>query len=356
MGKHWRKYNVGKYRLGRLHDKAVVCWTDEAATPRRRILGVIASEVEARAALDRWVRAATLLKSRDTKTVADIWDDYRADRQKDGKQVANFDWDWKALEPRFGSLEVDAITADVCRSYARDRMAMGKSAGTVWTELTRLRSCINWAAKRRVIALAPYVWVPAKPPPKQRVMSEWEVIALLDACKVPHIRLFVILAISTGARTGAILQLTWDRVDFAAGTIDLRSTEAVNPLTKEARKGRAVVPMTAEARAALTEALTGALSGHVIEWDGEPVSKVRKGFQAAVDAAKLQGVTPHTLRHTAATWLEEDGVDMRRISRVLGHRDQRTTERIYAKPGAETLRPAADVIDMRLQRGKLAKK
>jgi integrase len=221
VGKRWRKYSVGKYRLGYLKGQAVVCWEDDAGPHRRRI-GQCVSEVEARAKLDLWVSRVELIKARDSKTVSEIWTAYRGDRAKDGKVIINFDNDWKALKPRFEALNLDAITADICRDYADARHKAGKSASTIWTELTRLRSCLNWAQKRRVIAVAPYVWVPTKPDGRQRVMTEAEVRALLDACKVPHVRLFVILAITTAGRSGAICGLTWDKIDFEAGTIDLR--------------------------------------------------------------------------------------------------------------------------------------
>jgi integrase len=353
MGKRWRKYAVGKYRLGQLHGEAVVCWRDEKG-PHRRRLGVN-TEIEGRAALDSWVRSVTLLRERQTKTVQDIFDAYRADREKDGKLIANFDNDWKALKPRFGDMEVDAITDDVCRDYAAMRFEGGKSASTIWTELTRLRSCINWALKRRIISTAPYIWVPSKPEGRTTTMTADEVLSLIDACVMPHLKLFVILAITTGARSAAICQLEWTRVDFESGMIDYRRKEAVNPLTKRTMKGRAVVALTAEARAALIEAKTGALTGHVIEWDGLPVKKIRKAFAAAVKRAGLpKTITPHVLRHTVATWLDEDGIPMERISKMLGHRDRRTTEKIYSKPGVDVLRPAADVIDLRLKRKKVA--
>lgn len=290
-----------------------------------------------------------IIKASESKTVQPIWDAYRADREKDGKLMVNFDNDWKPLKTRFGNLEVNAITADVCRDYARARHDAGKSASTIWTELTRLRSCLNWAQKRSVIVRSPYIWVPTKPEGRTRVMSEAEVRKLLDACKVPHIKLFVILAITTAGRSAAICGLTWDKIDFEAGTIDLRSSEIINPLTKRSQKGRAFVPMAAEARAALQDANAGALTDYVIEWDGEPVKKVRKAFNAAASAAKLDGVTPHTLRRTAATWLEEGDVDMGRISRLLGHRDRRTTEKIYSRPRPSHLQGAADIIDMKIR-------
>lgn len=353
MGKRWRKYSAGpngKYRLGQLHGEAVVCWRDApGAKPHRRRLGVF-TEVEGRAKLDNFARGVTLLRERETKTVEDVWDAYKADREKDGKLIANFDNDWKALKPRFASMNVDAVEADVCRDYAEARDKLGKSASTIWTELTRLRSCLNWAFKRNVIGIKPYVWVPTKPDGRTRVMTEEEVLALLDACKMPHVKLFVVMAISTAGRSGAICQLKWDKIDFEAGTIDLRSSVKPNVLTKRVQKGRAFVAMTAEARAALTEAKQGALTDYVIEWDGEPVKKVRKAFMAAVKAAKLEDVTPHVLRHTVISWLDEDGIPMERISKLAGHRDVNTTRKIYAKPGVKVLKPAADIIDLRLKR------
>lgn len=349
MGKHWRKYAVGPYRLGQLKGQVVAVWTDANGHHRRR-LGRAASEVEARALLDAWARRVALIKADAAQTVGELWAAYVQDRLADGKQAPQFKDAWRALRPRFDRLPVDAITADVCRDYTRERIAAGVSQGSVWTELTKLRSCINWAHKRRVIASAPYVWIPSKPPPKQRVLTPEEAIALMDACIMPHVRLFVLLALTTGARSGAILGLTWDRVDLARRTIDLREPEVVDPLTKRVRKGRSVVPMTDGARAALQDAKAGALSDYVIEWDGERVAKVRKGFMAAASRAGLADVTPHTLRHTAASWMASDGVEMERIARHLGHRDPNTSRQIYAKPDVESLRPAADVIDMRIRR------
>ena len=206
MGKRWRKYAVGKYRLGQLYGEAVVCWRDApGAKPHRRRLGVH-TEIEGRAELNSWVHRATLLRERMTKTIGDIWEAYKADREKDGKLIANFENDWKALKARFGNMEINALTVDVCRDYATTRDASGKSISTIWTELTRLRSCLNWAQKRRVITVAPYVWVPSKPDGRTRVMTAEEVLHLLDACKMPHLRLFVILAITTGGRSSAIRQ------------------------------------------------------------------------------------------------------------------------------------------------------
>jgi integrase len=90
--------------------------------------------------------------------------------------------------------------------------------------------------------------------------------------------------------------------------------------------------MNAQLKEALEEAYkVRGLSNFVIEHGGNPVGSVKKGFAAAVKRAKLEDVSPHVLRHTAAVWLAEAGWPMSAIARLLGHKDSRITERVYAK-------------------------
>jgi integrase len=345
MGKRWRKYANGRFRLGQLNKQAVAVWRDDYGTKHRYRLEAW-TESEGRSALDAFVRKRDRLTGDEATTIAAIYASYQADREKDGKQAANFVESWKALKGRFANLTPDDITADLCRAYTTERTNAGKSAGTAWTELTRLRSALHWAKRHRIIKEVPYVWIPQKPPAKTRVLNQAEVIRLLEGCKMPHVRLFVILALCTGGRTGALLELTWDRVDLEAGTIDLRIDEPSNPLLKTARKGRAKVPMNNLARAALQEARQGALTDFVVEWDGEPIKSVRKGFSEACRRAGLEDVTPHTLRHTAASWMESGGIPMGQISRFLGHKTESVTRNIYSKPDTKHLQPAAKILDL----------
>jgi hypothetical protein len=56
-----------------------------------------------------------------------------------------------------------------------------------------------------------------------------------------------------------------------------------------------------------------------VEWNREPVSDVGRAFgNAVVDAGLGSDVTPHVLRHTAATWLMHAGVDMWEAAGFLG--------------------------------------
>jgi integrase len=57
----------------------------------------------------------------------------------------------------------------------------------------------------------------------------------------------------------------------------------------------------------------------VVEWNGKSIRSVRKAFAAAVRAASLgKAVTPHVLRHTAATWAMQNGADLWQAAGFLG--------------------------------------
>ncbi|TMV83752.1 hypothetical protein FGG78_22395, partial [Thioclava sp. BHET1] len=138
--------------------------------------------------------------------------------------------------------------------------------------------------------------------------------------------------VTTAGRVGAILDLTWDRVDMLRGQINLRA-DAEGP-----RKGRAIVPMNGLSRPALLAAEAASLSDYVIEWAGGPVKSIRKGFTRTVERAGLTDVTPHVLRHTAAVYMAEGGVPMQKISQYLGHSSTAVTERTYARFAPDHLR------------------
>ncbi|MEO9650495.1 MAG: tyrosine-type recombinase/integrase [Roseobacter sp.] len=84
-------------------------------------------------------------------------------------------------------------------------------------------------------------------------------------------------------------------------------------------------------RAALQTARNAALTDYVVEYACGPVKSFRNGFTAACRRAGLEGVTIHTLRHTAAVYMAEAGVDMSKISQYLGHSNTAITERVYAR-------------------------
>jgi Phage integrase family len=78
-----------------------------------------------------------------------------------------------------------------------------------------------------------------------------------------------------------------------------------------------------------------------VEWHGAGVRSVKTAFKTAVNLAGLPGkVTPHTLRHTAATWLMQAGVDKWEAAGFLGMSVE-MLDRVYGHHHADHLRGAA---------------
>jgi integrase len=126
-------------------------------------------------------------------------------------------------------------------------------------------------------------------------------------------------------------------VDLGGGRIDYG--------TGRGNKGRVrSVPISAELMATLRAAQQLATSDDVVEFARERVGSVRTGFTAACRRARLAGVTPHTLRHTAATWMAQSAVPMWEIAGYLGQKDVGMVERVYGHHSPEHLRTASTAI------------
>lgn len=245
--------------------------------------------------------------------------------------------------PFWGRCDPEELTVEQCRTYTARRRAEGRSDGTIHTELGHLRTVLCWGVKRRHIAHASHIDRPSKPAPKDHYLTRDDVDRLVAVATTPHVRLAIILMIGTGARSRALLDLTWQRCDFKRGLIKLK-----NDAETKNQKGRATIPMNNTVRAALMDAREGALSDHVIEWAGKPVASLKKGLATTAKKASVQGVSPHVMRHTAAVWMAEAGCSMDEIAQFLGHSDSRVTQRVYARFSPDYLRQPASVLEIDL--------
>lgn len=325
------------FSIGRLRGGFCVYWHDETGRRiRHQLQARTRAESEAEA-LDLY-RAKRFVQSQTGATVAQIWDEYRKDLG-DRPTAKTMGYTGKAVLAHFGHYRPDQITTELCRAYARDRMAKRISQGAVHTELGHLRSAMTWAEKNRVITAAPHIERPSKPTPKERFLTKEEIAGLIDSAEAPHVALAIHLLFATAGRVGAVLDLTWDRVDMDRGIINLRLDDA------RTRKGRAIVPINRGLMAALQTAKAAALSDHVVEWGGGRVHSIRKGFEAAVRRAKLEGVTLHTIRHSAAVAMVSSGIPMTQVAQYLGHSNTAITYSTYGRFAPDHLAEAAEVLD-----------
>jgi integrase len=327
------------YRLVRFRGKFAVTW-HEGGRRFRRSLGVD-NRADADRRLAQFIAAQTAARSvgRSSLTVAEAWQGYTASLgNKPSAVTASFQW--KAIGPAFADRNAETLTEDDCNRYVDARRKLGRSDSTIWSELSRLRSALRWAEHKRLIDRAPKIWIPAQSPPRDKRMTREQVSAFIGACEFPHVKLFAILAATTGARMGAILSLEWSRVDVERGLIHY-----ADPTIARTNKGRATTPINDLARNALVEAKRGATSPYVIEWAGQRVKSVKKGLATASARAGLPPVTPHMFRHTAASIMAESGVPFSEIAQLLGHSNTKMVETVYGKYSPSYLRKAASALE-----------
>ena len=307
-----------RYRIAK-HKRGFVCVIYDG--PNRRRVGLKATDrFQATAEAAELVGHIEQRKPRQRLTVGQIVGMYLEQSEAIWKDVDRHHA--KALREHFGSARVDALEDQFVKEFAH--RSKGR-VGTLRKRLGILRAALRWAERKALIDKAPHIWLPPAPPPRDRRLSREEFARLEDAAKdTHHLRLFLWLARYTAARAGAILSLRWGQCDFEGRRITLGGSGR--------QKRRAVVPMHPGLAIALALSKEGAETDHVIEWAGKPVKSIKNAFRRAVkDAGLGKEVTPHALRHTAASWMAEAGVPMSEIAAVLGHSDSRVTEKVYAK-------------------------
>jgi site-specific recombinase XerD len=145
----------------------------------------------------------------------------------------------------------------------------------------------------------------------------------------------ILILISTGLRVGELVQLRPEDLDTESGALRVRG---------KGRRERCVFVVDARlrivmARLAKRSNVKALLAPDAANWSTQSVRRELRRFARSAGLEKR--VTPHMLRHTCATLLLEDGVDLRFLQRLLGHENIATTA-IYAHVGDVGLRRALE--------------
>lgn len=231
-----------------------------------------------------------------------------------------------ALKAGLGAIPTRSLSKADINAY---RARRGISDGSLRRELGTLVAAINHAVRERRISRddAPTIWLPPKPEPKDRWLTYDEADRLLmvarlrpeihsdrakGATRLPRVYRFIVLALATWSRKTALLELRRSQVDLVRKVINLNPPGRV-----QTRKRRPVLPIADMAfddiKRMCLDADRDGLE-HLLDHPGS----IRKAFDTAVEDAGLEGVTPHTLRHTGATWAAQEGVSLFDIAGVLG--------------------------------------
>lgn len=226
----------------------------------------------------------------------------------------------------------------------------GVTPSSISRDLSVIRAAVTRAWKDGDLAACPYIPdidKDEKSPPREKVLSQKEFAALLDAAP-PHLFMFLMLAFCTAGRRGTMLEAGPESINFENNLIDLNPKGRV-----QTRKRRPALPIAKTLRPWLMGCREETFVGY--DWRGReltegerkprPVLSIKKAFRTAREQVGLgKDVIPYTIRHTLATELRKRGVPEWEVKTFMGHAAMSTTDR-YAKYDSTYLLRAVGAID-----------
>lgn len=244
-----------------------------------------------------------------------------------------------------GELSFSELRGLHVHAYVQTRLALGRSSGTINHELAILSSALNYAVRKWGFRLEenPVRYQRLKlGPPRVRYLTKAEASRLLEASLSISVELseFVRLALNTGCRKNEVLRMRWADIDLDKRLFILR------PEVNKTGRWR-VLPLNDGALLALKN-LRGLCGDSDLVFPcprGGRLRQLDKHFRMAVEAAGIHDFRIHDLRHTFASWLVSEGVDLLKVRDLLGHSSVKMTER-YAHLMPCRLHDAVKTLDM----------
>jgi integrase len=222
-------------------------------------------------------------------------------------------------------LKISRIRVYDVERYQAKRMAEGRKPGTINKEVTCMKAMFNKAVSWDKLRINPIKAVRQLKVNNVivRFLSLAEMNKLIE-CSAPYMRDIIIFALNTGMRRGEILGLDWKDVDFENRFIAVRDTKS-----SEDRK----IPMNSTLADLLTP-LKKTEGKVFLGRGGVGMKDVKKGFHRTMKDAGIKNFRFHDLRHTFASHLVMNGIDIVTVKELLGHKSLEMTLR-YAHLSAQ---------------------
>jgi integrase len=318
------------------------------------------------------------LRDIDQIDVADVLAIYYADKIDGHGSPNDFEARIGRLNSLWGGRPLSSVSTATCKNYVKARGGIATEQGWLHASSARrdledLRAAINHHATEGYHRAVVKVWLPDKPKRRERWLTRDEAAALLWALyryretqtihagdrkgkkittvryPLRHIARFVLIGLYTGTRCAAIAAASPVRregrsfVDLDRGTY-FRLAQG----RRGTKKRQPPAPIPARLLAHMRRWVRRAIvKEFFVEWRGKPVKRISKGFRHGVALARLSSeggrVVPHSLRHTAATWLMQGGIDIWAAAGFLGMTVE-TLERNYGHHHPDYMQDAANAL------------
>lgn len=225
----------------------------------------------------------------------------------------------------WGAKTLATIRGQSCRDYVEWRCAQGVRDQTARHDLKTLRAAINYYHREYgPLQAVPSLTMPAKGKSKERWLTRREAARLLWAARShPRLSRFILIALYTGTRRDPVLRMRW-LPSLDAGYFDLEAgiMYRMGGAEKATRKVKTPCPIPVGLLPHLKRwhaADTANGWVHVCHLHGRPSYSIKTSWASARARAGIsKDVTPHTLRHTAVTWLMQRGVPVAEVAGFVG--------------------------------------
>ena len=265
--------------------------------------------------------------------------------------------------PKLGKIRLGNLTAGMAQCFLAGLLEGGLSARTASGVFRLLSAALRSAQEEGLISKNPCrkVRMPRREPVEQRVLSPEEHRAVLRAA-MGRADMPVLLGLCTGMRLGEICALQWADIDWAHATLTVRRTaqriERIRTPWTDGLHGKTVLsigqpksghglrvlPIPSYLMACFHALYEKGGPENVSVWGNripEPRTFQRR-FERMTKGLGLEGIHFHTLRHTFATRLIEQGVDIKTVSALLGHSSTKTTLDFYVHSLLQRQREAVE--------------
>lgn len=302
-------------------------------------------------------------------TVGQLYEQFVAERSPLWKpsQARTVDSRWRThIAPRFAEVPVNRVTRAMLQDWV-SALAERRSASLTRTTANILDGILSIAVQDRRIVRNPMdgITLPRKPRKKavRTYLTVAQLMLLADECLHGRRlggqrRALVLLLGFCGLRWGEMCALRVGDVDYGRGRVEVRSNLVRvgtgwvegSPKNGEVRS----VPMPQ----VVADALRGVTDGRgpeerVFAEDGEPprlqsvtaAKTNRTWYVSAIRRAGVPAVSPHELRHTAASIAVHAGANVKALQRMLGHASASMTLDVYADLFDSDLDDVARMVD-----------
>lgn len=248
------------------------------------------------------------------------------------------------LNPVFGDLPLDQIPIQLIEQYKSIKIKSGLAHKTINNHLTIFAKCLNTALEWEIIEKVPKIKKLKIPPYESEFLSYRECELILShANGVWHDMIF--LGLKTGLRLGEITGLEWTAIDFESRTLTVKQALVRNMLVSPKSNKIRHIPMTSELCEILSKRRKA--KGYVFTDENSDFLKAercRRNLHLICKEAGMRKIKWHTLRHTFASHLIQQGAHQIEVQRLLGHSDIQTTMR-YAHLAPSSLRNAINLLE-----------